>query len=544
MRTRDKVSAEKLRGGFYSPDVLVDLSIERSRALLGGRRDIRVLEPSSGDGAFIRGIHRTGMASSVSHVEAVELLSEEAQKSASSLSEFGIPGRVVNENVLGWGEQSVPDFDLVLANPPYVRFQFISDEDKQRARMISSNLGATGSSVSNLWIPVFLLSLSKLREGGVFSVILPTEFLTGVSASAVRNWLLDNTSDLSIDLFKPGTFPEVLQEVLILTGRKKSDSGAGCAEVKFHDHNGGTRTWSHRVEPGSGTWTNYLLSAEQNRAFSEARRLVEVQQLRTVARFSVSTVTGANNYFCVSTETVEKYGLWEWAIPMLPRSRRAAGLVFDGNDVRSLGESDAPNWMLSFAAHKSDPSAHTKPLRYLGLGKSLGIPDRYKCRVRTPWYRVPVVPAGDLMLSKRSNRYPRVIANHAGVVTTDTIYRGQLLPGAPISANDLTASFHNSFTLLSAEIEGRSFGGGVLELVPSEVGSLLIPILPGSETELPTLDRISRESTDPEDLVRATDAMLSRLIPALGSNMLSSLADARENLMERRLQRTHSKFYG
>lgn len=544
MRTRDEVSAEKLRGGFYSPDVLVDLCMERSRALLDGRVGIRVLEPCSGDGAFIRGVHRAGMVPSVDHIEAVELLADEAQKSARTLGELGMPGRIVNDNVLRWAELSASDFDLVLANPPYVRFQFISDEDKQRAKAISARLGATGSSVSNLWIPVFLLSLSKLREGGVFSVILPTEFLTGVSASAVRSWLLANTSDLSIDLFKPGTFPEVLQEVLVLTGRKVTPFGEGSAEVQFYDHNGGTRTWSHLIDPGSGTWTNYLLTAEQNRAFLDARRVAEVQLLRTVARFSVSTVTGANSYFCVPTETVEEYGLWEWAIPMLPRSRHASGLVFDAEDARALDQSDTSSWMLSFAAHRPDPTADPKSLRYLGLGKSLGIPERFKCRVRTPWYRVPVVPAGDLMLSKRSNRYPRVIANHAGVVTTDTIYRGQLLAGAPISANDFTATFHNSLTLLSAEIEGRSFGGGVLELVPSEVGSLLVPIVPGGEVELPALDRLSRESRNPEDLVRATDAMLSRLVPALDASTLSALADARTALMERRLQRTHSKFYG
>src|SRR5690606_27315951 len=84
-------------------------------------------------------------------------------------------------------------------------------EQLQLRRAISADLGAAGSSVSNLWIPVFLLSLSKLRDGGVFSMILPTEFLTGISANAVRNWLLANATDLTIDLFKPGSFPAVLQ---------------------------------------------------------------------------------------------------------------------------------------------------------------------------------------------------------------------------------------------------------------------------------------------------------------------------------------------
>lgn len=544
LRTRDDVSDEKLRGGFYSPDVLVDLCLSRSASLLGGRSGINILEPSAGDGAFIRGLGRSSLAPDVRRVEAVEILGGEADKAARALGSAGLPGRVLNENVLRWAQGQAADYDLVLANPPYVRFQFIADEDKQRAKTITGHLGTAGSAVSNLWIPVFLLSLAKLRDGGVFSVILPTEFLTGISANAVRNWLIANATDLTIDLFKPGSFPAVLQEVLILSGRVVQRPASGPETIQFHDHNGGTRSWTHQVSVGGGTWTNYLLTPEQNSAFDAARGLTGVRPLSSLARFSVSTVTGANAYFCVDSTQLDAYDLWDWAIPMLPRSRHANGLVFELAEHQNLADAGQPAWMLSFSADKPSPERFTKPARYLAEGQRQAIDQRFKCRVRTPWYRVPVVSSGDLMLSKRSNRYPRVIANHAGVVTTDTIYKGQVLAGAPVTADDFTATFHNSLTMLSAEVEGRSFGGGVLELVPSEVNALRTPVLPGAGAELARLDEISRSSTDPEALIEATDEMLLRLLPELSADLLSTLSEARHTLMDRRLQRTHSTFYG
>lgn len=543
MRTRGQVSDSKLRGGFYSPDLLVQLCIQRSLELIGGRTDLRVLEPSAGDGAFLRGLGRSDVADRVQSVEAVEIFADEATKASDALAAAKVPGEVFTSNVLEWSRGRPADFDWVLANPPYVRFQFISDEDKQRAKEISAELGTSGSSVSNLWIPVFLLSLTKLRDGGVFSVILPTEFLTGISANAVRNWLLANTTDLTIDLFKPGSFPAVLQEVLILTGRASRTQPA-VQPVQFHDHNGGTRSWSHTVTPGAGTWTNYLLSPEQNGALSAIESISEVQPLRSVARFSVSTVTGANSYFCVSTDQVKAYDLEEWAVPLLPRSRHAEGLVYSSEEQQALTDTSQPSWLLSFAATKSSPETHRLAQHYLDEGLRLEIDRRFKCRVRTPWYRVPVVPAGDLLLSKRSNRFPRVIANHAQVVTTDTIYKGQILAGAPISADDFTATFHNSLTMLSAEVEGRSFGGGVLELVPSEVSKLQVPVVAGAARELEQLDQIARTSKDPEALIQATDEALIRLIPGLDLKTMASLSEARYALMDRRLQRTHSKFYG
>ena len=56
MRVASDVSEEKLRGGFYTPDALVQRCWNRIDALTNGRRGLRVLEPSVGDGAFLRGL--------------------------------------------------------------------------------------------------------------------------------------------------------------------------------------------------------------------------------------------------------------------------------------------------------------------------------------------------------------------------------------------------------------------------------------------------------------------------------------------------------
>lgn len=119
-----------------------------------------------------------------------------------------------------------------------------------------------------------------------------------------------------------------------------------------------------------------------------------------------------------------------------------------------------------------------------------------------------------------------------------------MLAASPVTADDFTAMFHNSLTMLSAEVEGRSFGGGVLELVPSEVSALQVPVVPGAAAELARLDEIARTSSDAEALIEATDDALVRLVPALDAETMSNLSGARHALMDRRLQRTHSKFYG
>ena len=106
----------------------------------------------------------------------------------------------------------------------------------------------------------------------------------------------------------------------------------------------------------------------------------------------------------------------------------------------------------------------------------------------------------------------------------------------------MAASFHNSLTILSAEIEGRSFGGGGLELVPSEVARLRILVADELAEDLGRLDAISR-STDPDKdslLVEETDRRLAKAVDGLDDSVLATLADARRTLLQRRLDRNRS----
>jgi adenine-specific DNA-methyltransferase len=74
---------------------------------------------------------------------------------------------------------------------------------------------------------------------------------------------------------------------------------------------------------------------------------------------------------------------------------------------------------------------------------------------------------------KRCHHYPRLVLNQAEALTTDTAYR--IVP-KDITGSKLVGCFVNSLTALTAELEGRHYGGGVLELVPSEIERLLIPL--------------------------------------------------------------------
>jgi hypothetical protein len=92
---------------------------------------------------------------------------------------------------------------------------------------------------------------------------------------------------------------------------------------------------------------------------------------------------------------------------------------------------------------------------------------------------------------KRSSDTPRLILNRLSAYTTDTAYRIR----SDVAPEKLVYCFLNALTALSAELEGRHYGGGVLELVPSEIEKVIVPVPHGLRPQLRQLDKLVRSES-------------------------------------------------
>lgn len=119
---------------------------------------------------------------------------------------------------------------------------------------------------------------------------------------------------------------------------------------------------------------------------------------------------------------------------------------------------------------------------------------------------MPSIKLSDALFIRRNNHYPKLIENKAEAYTTDTMHRVFLKKNTNIKA--LTASFYNSLSFAFSEIVGRSYGGGVLELMPNEVEEILIPYKEENTEMIETLDKMLREKKSIDEILEYSDEMI------------------------------------
>ena len=280
-------------------------------------------------------------------------------------------------------------------------------------------------------------------------------------------------------------------------------------------------------------WTKALLEPQTRSVLDGLVGAQSLFRFDEVAEVDVGIVTGANKFFLVEDQTVQQFDLHEWAHPMFGRSEHCPGTIYDVAQHRANAAKGLPTNFLWFKDSGAEASPNAKA--YIQQGERAKLNTRYKCRVRKPWYAVPSVYATEVGMLKRSHETPRLILNELRAFTTDTAYRIQVRQGP---ANQLVFNFVNPLTALSAELEGRHYGGGVLELVPSEIERLLIPMPPAVEADVKCLDAAVRSLTMEAILERQSEAVLSPI--GLSKSDQADVLNAWKKLRDRR-HRSSSK---
>ena len=507
---------DKLRGGYYTRiDVAQWLADWAIRS-----KDDRVLEPSAGDGVFLEAAVKTltslGTESPAKNVFGVEIVKEEvikARKRLRDLTGQAATRTVVCEDFFQWQARKRVRFTCAVGNPPFIRYQSFPEPARTRAMELMKSCGLRPNKLTNIWVPFLVGAAEMLEEGGRMAFIVPAELLQVSYAGQLRRFLADRFRSIDLVACNHLFFKKAQQEVLLLLADDACTSDRHKCSIRLSQEDNVesllsgspkklARQEHKQLNHDTEKWLKYFLT---NKEISLMRKLREATEFTTVsehAEVDVGVVTGKNQFFIVSNEEIEQYDLSKFVMPLVPRSSHLRGAIITRKEWRAEAKDGARIYLLAV----SEKTRLTQGLKsYIRMGESEGYHEGYKCSIRDPWHAVPSIWKPDAFLFRQIYNFPRIVLNKADATSTDTIHRVRCLGDPKVIA----AGFYTYLTAASAEIEGRSYGGGVLELEPTEAERLLMPKAIDNGLPIDEIDRLVRAGKL-EEAITENDSLLLR----------------------------------
>lgn len=505
MKLITEASTEKLRGGFYTPEPIAEFIL---RWGINGSDNSDILEPSCGDGVFLEQLQKHQF--SYNSVTAIEIDSIEAVKANS------IPLKnksIIVDDFHTYCNNTHQRYDLVIGNPPYIRYQYFEAKQQVEAEDIFIKAGLKYSRLTNAWVSFVVGSSLLLKDsGGKIGFVLPAEILQVSYGEQLRKFIANFFNKINIVSFQKLVFPNIQQEVVLLLCEKNNSNNHNIEHIELRDASelanldiNRLKSPKKRIDFKSNKWTFYFLEQEEIDFLENIAKTYSISTIGKFANVEVGITTGSNDFFTVPLSTLDEYDLHSYAKPMVGRSVQVNSVIFNMDDWKKNSKSNAKAHLLVFP-DKNNLNEKNGAVKYIAHGENAGIHKGYKCSIRDNWFVVPSLKISDALFIRRNNLYPKLIINEARAYTTDTMHRVFLRPNVNLQA--FTASYYNSLSLAFAEVCGRSHGGGVLELMPNETERILLPYHEQNSNLLSNIDQMIREKRDIEEILAITNIQI------------------------------------
>jgi adenine-specific DNA-methyltransferase len=542
MKLKENITQKKLRGGYYTPQKLANYITE-----LTLKNDMRILEPSCGDGSFLRSIKKMLGHSNynIEKIDAVEYIEEEANKSKKVLEDID-NAQVINDDFYNFYVNCKEKYNLIIGNPPYIRYQYLTTFQREKQAEVLIKNKMKSNKLINSWVFFLVACIELLEKNGKIAFVIPAEIMQVAYAEDLRKYLSKHLSKITIISFNELLFEDAEQEVVVLIGTKK-DKEKECLIsnslydnlndfIKEYDEN----NLKYEKILTNDKWTRYYLNEDENNVIEDIKKDKRFRRIGDIGLVNVGITTGNNDYFSLDDNYVKKYDLKKYTKPLIGRSSQTHGLVFNEDDWNKNVSKGVKAYLLTINENVNVEDMSKEQQEYIKIGEDNEENKGYKCRIRKKWYSVPSIWIPDAFLLRRSNIYPKFVLNGIDAVSTDTMHRIKIKE--KYDNKKILLSYYNSISFAFTELCGRSYGGGVLEILPKEAENIIIPNIDDMDEQnvnrlVEILDDNIRNKKDIRDAINIMDKEILEDYLGISTNTINMYRKIWKTLNERRMNR-------
>ena len=436
------------------------------------------------------------------YTDATDAADKKRRKDEIAAAKAAIRGGVpAPEGALDWrvdfaDVHAAGGFDLVIANPPYVRQEEIAPADYKNRLLQAYPAAAVGR--SDLYCYFYARALQLLKTGGLQAFVCSNSWLDVGYGAKLQEYLLDNATIEAIyesaverqfstaaintiisfirrgppaaghetrfirllEEFDAAVKPAGQKRIIAKTAAELRAAGTDPEKVKPANKRGqgGSRGYV------GDKWGGKYLRAPDIYHHILAKygdKLVRLGDIATV-RFGIKT--GANQFFYLKPDRIKEFGI---------EAEFLAPIMTSPTESRSLIVNPATLPYRVFMCHQDRADLKgTGALGYIEWGESQGYHRRPTCRTRPRWYDLGEHIPPPLTMNRIIDERVKAFTMPDGAYASDTL---QEIHADPETAAALADSLNDDFAQVQYNIEGRAnFGGGALELKIYETEQILV----------------------------------------------------------------------
>lgn len=490
---------EKIKSNafFLTPP---ELASDVTRVALGYLEsdEINFGDPSIGTGVFFASLLKNLNGKSLSSAMGIEVDLERANATSRRWHKKGL--QVTNGDYLHL--EDLEKRNLIIANPPYIRFQelkkeYANDLNERASDILNDKI----SGFSGLYVYFLILSYYWMEKDAIAAWLIPSGFMETGFGKAIRKYLTTNVTLLRLHKFDldNAQFENALVSSTVVILKNKTPSSKDLVDYSY---GGGLLTPSNRSKISladlseSQKWSTPFLSKKEN-----------VDRLKLSDLFDIKRgiATGANSYFIMDTGKAAELNLPKECLKfIIPKANSATSNIIESEDD---GAPIIPKLTVVFDCsieQKKLIEKYPQLVAFFDEAESLGLKERTLIKSRNLWYkqeqRAPAPFLCTYMGRGSKNKNPiRFLQNKSEAIATNAYI--MMYPRQPLK-DFMDSSEENRdkvFKLLldienSTLSEGfRTYAGGLKKIEPTSLKAVSIDGPPDWLKEIVDIEALNQK---------------------------------------------------
>jgi adenine-specific DNA methylase len=375
-----------------------------------------IMDPSCGDGSFLQAAQDGGAARLIG----IDL-DPTAVEGCRSTLQGADAALLLQADFFAIDPGRFGGLDAIVGNPPFVRYQRFSETSRRPALESALRFGVRLTRLTSTWAPFLLHAAQFLRTGGRLVMVVPAEISQTQYGLPTLRALVGRFASVTLVSFEQNIFKDAQADTYLLLAEGYGGRADGVQLLPLRglddladmspDENRGLAL---PIEEDF-RFVEAFLSPAERRAWRRAKAAEQVFALGDLGTITNGYVTGDNEFFHRTRSEAVAGGIpSEWLLPVARNARSFPGLrlALDDLEAQEAG-GKAHHLVVPEDGLFSDGQALE---RFVSEGEGLGTPQRFKCRTRTPWWRVPGLVQADILLTYMAGTWPRAALNTAGAL--------------------------------------------------------------------------------------------------------------------------------